>query len=78
MRTYRWTMGEGRDSNYYSDETGRIVGEIGLIGTNRNKYYATVYPNAIDSISLGAYITHMHATQAVEKYWEIQNRTLIE
>lgn len=74
---YRWTMGDGRDSQFYSDENGRIVGEVGIIGTGRNKYYATVYPNATESISLGVYITHIFGTLAVEKYWEIQNRTLL-
>lgn len=78
MKNRVWSIGDGRDCHYYSDERGRIIGEIGKIGTNLMKYYATVFPNNLDSLSLGAYISHVYAMEAVERYWLVQDGTLLE
>ena len=63
----------------YYDETGRIIGEVNRAGHQINtKHATTIYPDSERIISLGMYIGTDHAKAAVERWWLIQERTLIQ
>jgi hypothetical protein len=78
MRT--WITGRTSSVDYiYHNENGRIIGEVGHVGLSYDKVYATVYDTeSNNSKSLGHYINGDWAKKAVETFWEIQDRTLIE
>lgn len=79
MNGRQWKDGETVAHFLYYDETGRIVGEVNRAGHQINtKHTTTIYPNANQAISLGMYINSDTAKAAVERYWLIQERTLIE
>jgi hypothetical protein len=79
MNGRQWKDGETVAHFLYYDETGRIVGEVNRAGHQINtKHTTTVYPNASQTLSLGMYINSDTAKAAVEKFWLIQERTLIE
>jgi rRNA processing protein Krr1/Pno1 len=74
-----WKDGETVANFLYYDESGRIIGEVGLAGHQiKTKHTTTIYPNNKEVFSLGMYIGTDHAKAAVEKWWHIQDRTLIE
>lgn len=79
MNIRQWKDGETVAHFLYYDDTGRIIGEVNRAGHQINtKHTTTIYPNANQSLSLGMYINSDTAKAAVEKYWLIQERTLIE
>jgi hypothetical protein len=79
MNIRLWKDGETVAHFIYYDDTGRIIGEVNRAGHQMNtKHTTTVYPNAKDSFGLGMYISSDTAKAAVEKFWLIQDRTLIE
>lgn len=79
MNIRQWKDGETVAHFLYYDESGRIIGEVNRAGHQINtKHTTTVYPDTSQSISLGMYINSDTAKAAVEKYWLIQERTLIE
>jgi hypothetical protein len=83
-RTYEW-----RERNakwyYYDTETGMIVGTAhkyalqdvwcGTVYTSR---YEFVGPKLDDEKPLGQYIEQDYAKKAVENYWGVQSRTMIQ
>ena len=63
----------------YYDEHGRIIGEVNRAGHQINtKHTTTVYPDTEKALGLGMYINSDSAKKAVERYWNIQDRTLLE
>ena len=79
MNIHQWKDGETVAHFLYYDDTGRIIGEVNRAGHQINtKHTTTVYPNTSQAISLGMYINSETAKAAVERYWLIQERTLIE
>jgi hypothetical protein len=77
MRT--WIDGKAATIDFiFHNEVGRIVGEVGRVGFN-SYHYATVYDTeSNNSKGLGHYISSEWAKHAVENFWEIQDRTLLE
>lgn len=74
-----WKDGETAAHFLYYDETGRIIGEVCRAGHQINtKHTATVYPDTTRSLSLGMYINTDTAKAAVERYYLISDRTLLE
>jgi hypothetical protein len=74
-----WKHGHGIEEYIYHNEDGRIIGETGRVGMNGYKYYATVYSITTNEMkSLGHYISGDHSKKAIEKFWDIQDRILIE
>ena len=74
-----WKDGETVANFLYYDETGRIIGEVGLAGHQiKTKHTTTIYPDNKEVFSLGMYISSDYAKQAVERFWNIQDRTLLE
>ena len=61
---------------YYDDEDGKIIGSVYKVGNTQGIWGAKVYHN-IEGI-LGQFIDSDFARKAVEVYWDIQSRTLLE
>ena len=75
----QWKDGETVAHFLYYDETGRILAEVNRAGHQINtKHTTTVYIDNERILSLGMYINSDYAKQAVERWWLIQDRTLIE
>lgn len=81
MKEYKWER--HRDNYYYYEvDTGKIRGLaskialseiwIGLI------YIGDMSYTINDEKHLGQYITMEFAKEAVQRFWDIQNRTLLE
>lgn len=78
MNIRNWKDGETVAHYLYYDETGRIIGEVGLAGHQiKTKHTTTIYPDNERIFSLGMYINSESAKAAVERWWLIQERTLI-
>lgn len=74
----QWKDGETLAHFLYYDETGRILAEVNRAGHQINtKHTTTIYPDNERIVSLGMYINSDFAKQAVERWWMIQDRTLI-
>jgi hypothetical protein len=73
----RWQDYEATNKYYYDDADGMIIGQIHKFGTSVSIYTATVKPDNIDKL-LGQYVNVDYAQKAVENFWLIQDRTLIE
>jgi hypothetical protein len=71
------------DRFYYFDvNTGKIVGFSSKIAL-QEIYFSIIYTGQYtftvdDEKHLGQYISLEHAKKAVEYFWDIQNRTLLE
>ena len=74
----QWKDGETVAHFLYYDETGRILAEVNRAGHQINtKHTTTVYIDNERVLSLGMYINSDYAKQAVERWWLIQDRTLL-
>jgi hypothetical protein len=74
----QWKDGETVAHFLYYDDTGRILAEVNRAGHQINtKHTTTVYIDNERILSLGMYINSDFAKQAVERWWLIQDRTLI-
>jgi hypothetical protein len=81
MNEYEW---QERSSAYfyYNVNTGKVVGKVSRMIAN-DIYIALVYTGQYtftldDERHLGEYINLGFAKDAVEHFWAIQNRTLLE
>jgi len=78
MNIRKWKDGETIAHFLYYDESGRIIGEVGLAGHQiKTKHTTTIYPDNKEIFSLGMYVNSESAKAAVERWWHIQERTLI-
>ena len=78
MNIRQWKDGETLAHFLYYDESGRIIGEVNRAGHQINtKHTTTIYPDSERILSLGMYINSDSAKAAVERWWLIQERTLI-
>jgi hypothetical protein len=73
----KWQEFENKTHYYYNDEDGLIIGQIHKFGNSMMVYTASVKPDNVDQI-LGQFISGDFAKKSVEKYWDIQDRTLLE
>lgn len=71
----RWHDWEQNTQYYYNESDGMVIGQVHNFG-NSSLHTATVKPDNIDKI-LGYYINKSYAKTAVERYWEIEDRTMI-
>jgi len=72
----KWMEKEFGQVVYYDDEDGKIVGAVYKIGNQNSIWGAKVYTE-IEGV-LGQYVDSDYARKAVEYYWEVQDRTLLE
>ena len=73
----KWQDYEASNQYYYDDKDGLIIGQVHKFGTSVTIYTATVKPENLDKL-LGQFINLDYAKHAVERFWEIQDRTLLE
>ena len=73
----QWMEKEFSQWVYYDDEDGKIIGSVYKIGNTVGIWGAKVYHDGGDGV-LGQFIDSTYAKRAVEYYWEVQSRTLLE
>jgi hypothetical protein len=73
--TKKW-MEKEFDHVYYDDSDGKIIGAVYKIGNQNSIWGARIYAE-IEGI-LGQYVDSSYARVAVETYWDIHSRTLLE
>ena len=72
----QWQEKEFSQWVYYDDQDGKIIGSVYKVG-NSNGIWGSIVFAEMEGI-LGQYIDSDYAKRAVEYYWEIQSRTLLE
>lgn len=73
----QWKDGDHDVYYYYNTEDGRIVGQVHKIAHTK-VWIGKIINNQNDEHYLGQYIGEFYSRKAVELYWEIEGRTLIE
>ena len=73
----QWKDVENDCYYYYNEEDGRIVGQVNKIGFTK-VFIAKIIRNHNDEGFLGQFISCHFAQKAVQSYWDIQDRTLVE
>lgn len=77
MMQFQWRDADHDTHYFYNQEDGRIVAQIHTI-TNTKVWLVKIIENYNEEHFLGRYISQEFAKRAVERYWEIQSRTLLE
>lgn len=62
---------------YYGEDDGKIIGQVNKIGLTRI-FLAKIIHNHNDETFLGQFISCEFAQKAVQLYWDVQDRTLIQ
>jgi hypothetical protein len=81
MKEFKWER-FGDKYYYYEMQTGKIHGLVSKIAL-AEIWFSVVYTGELsftvqDEKHLGQYITLEHAKEAAQRFWDIQNRTLLE
>lgn len=81
MKEYRWQNYSDR-YYFYDVVSGKIMGLVSKIAL-QDIFFGVTYVGDIsftvqDEKHLGQYISLEHAKKAVELFWDVQNRTLLE
>ena len=74
----QWQEKEFSQWVYYDDQDGKIIGAVYKIGTSTGIWGARVYLINTQENVLGQYIDSDYARKAVQLYWEIDSRTVLE
>jgi hypothetical protein len=74
----QWQEKEFSQWVYYDNQDGKIIGAVYKIGNSTGIWGGRVYLINNNESILGQYIDSDFARKAVELYWEIDSRTLIE
>ena len=74
----QWAEKEFSQWVYYDDEDGKIVGSVYKIGNQTGIWGGKIYLDNNFEKPLGQFINSDYARKAVQLYWEIDGRTLLE
>lgn len=74
----QWQEKEFSQWVYYDDQDGKIIGAVYKIGTSTGIWGGRVYLMTNEEKILGQYIDSDFARNAVQLYWEIDSRTVLE
>lgn len=74
----QWQEKEFSQWVYYDDQDGKIIGAVYKIGTSTGIWGGRVYLATNEEKVLGQYIDSDFARKAVQLYWEIDGRTVLE
>lgn len=74
----QWQEKEFSQWVYYDNQDGKIIGSVYKIGNSIGIWGGRVYLAHNAESVLGQYIDSVYAKKAVELYWEIDSRTLLE
>lgn len=72
----KWLEKEFSQWVYYDDIDGRIIGAVYKIGTQNSIWGAKVHTD-LEGV-LGQYVDSDYARKAVEMFWDVQSRTVLE
>jgi hypothetical protein len=72
----KWVLKEFNQWVYFDESDGKIIGSVHKVGNQLSIFGAKVYNT--EEGTLGQYVDSMYAQRAVEQYWDIQSRTLLE
>lgn len=70
-----WRDADHKVSYYYKNDTGRIIGQVYNLA-HTNIYGAKIFSEFNEEKYLGQYINETFAKQAIEYFWNLQERTL--
>jgi hypothetical protein len=73
----KWMEKEYFQWVYYDDSDGKIIGSVFKIGNRSSVWGAKVHTDN-DEGNLGQYIDSEYSKKAVENFWNIMDRTLLE
>jgi hypothetical protein len=73
----KWVEKEYSQWVYYGEYDGKIVGSVYKVGTTLGIWGAKVYDENKEGI-LGQYIDSDFAKKAVEWYWSVESRSVLE
>jgi len=75
----KWTEKEFGQWVYFDDQDGKIIGAVYKIGNSTGIWGGKVYLSINNQEHfLGQYIDSDYVRKAVELFWEIDSRTLLE
>lgn len=74
----QWQEKEFSQWVHYDDQDGKIIGSVYKIGNSVGIWGAKVYLINNTETILGQYIDSVYAKKAVQLYWEIDSRTVLE
>lgn len=79
---YNWKDHE-HGAYFYQETSGKVVGSIFKIANQNILYAAKVYTGDTtytleDEKHLGQYIGLQYASKAIERYWNVYDKTLLE
>jgi len=74
----RWTEKEFGQWVYFDDQDGKIIGSVYKIGNSTGIWGGKVYLLNNEEKILGQYINSDYVRKAVELFWEIDSRTLLQ
>ena len=73
----QWMEKEFSQWVYYDDEDGKIIGSVYKVGNSTGIWGGKIYHDQHEGV-LGQYIDSDYARKAVENFWAIMSRTLLE
>jgi hypothetical protein len=76
-KSKEWKDADNNTYYFFNKEDGLIVGQVHNV-THTKIWIAKIILNYNEDKYIGQYITCDFAKSAIERYWEIQDRTLIE
>jgi len=77
MMKYDWKNAENNTHYFYKIENGQITGQVHNV-VHTQIWLAKAIYNYNEEKYLGQYITSDHARKAIENFWNMQERTLLE
>ena len=72
----KWMEKEYSQWVYYDDEDGKIIGSVYKVGNSQTIWGAYLYFN-VEGV-LGQYIDSNFAKRAVEYFWMVEERSVLE
>ena len=73
----KWIEKEFSQWVYYDEEDGKIIGYVYKVGNQLGIWGARAQNNHEETV-LGQYIDSDYAKKAIERYWNVMSRTLLE
>ena len=77
MKSREWMDADHDTYYFYEKDTGKVVGQVHKI-VHSKIWVAKIFLTPPNEEYLGNYVGYEHGRRAVELYWNIQERTLIE
>jgi hypothetical protein len=75
----QWTEKEFSNIVYYDTDDGRIIGSVYRSGTQTSIWNAQVNSERSNEfVVLGQYVDMDYAKKAIETFWDMHSRTLVE